>query len=396
MLEYLKLNLKIIFKSKFRFLTTIFGIMISIILFVITLSILNLERDKFYKSISKMGKNSFKINILSDEMRGVLSFEDIKALKDSNLYIKSISPELYFKGLIKSNYDEIASYVIGGSEDYKDFMGMDIIYGRFFTKDECALKENVIIIDNVTSMSLFGTENSLGREVLIKGGKVHRKYKVIGVMRYPSNIWKENKNIISFSVIPIDNYINNFGSNKSFEYLYVSINENENTNLISSSIVDFLKVKNGERKHSYKAEHFLKLDSEVTNINNGFILIFKLMIYVFFILSGINVIITMGFNIKDRQDEILLRRLSGSTKEEIFFKFLMEGVIICFISGVLGSLVSFIMVFLINHMFNVNLNFTFLHVLKFSFLSLILGIIYSVIPSFNASLTTFSYMIKDE
>ena len=63
----------------------------------------------------------------------------------------SISPEAYFKGTISNEFDNLTSYVIGGTEDYKDFMMMEMLNGRFFSRYECANKENVVIIDNVMS-----------------------------------------------------------------------------------------------------------------------------------------------------------------------------------------------------------------------------------------------------
>lgn len=384
MIDDIKVSFKIILTNKFRSFITLFGIIVCISIFTIMISIFNISKQEFYKSMLKMGKNFIKINILNQDSRYYLGFEDILALKNSNLYVDSVSPEICSKGLIYNEFDRKGTYIIGGTEDYIDFMSMDLIHGRFFSKVDRVNKERVIVIDNVTSMSLFGTENSIGREVYILGG-TSRKYTIIGVMRYPSNIWKKNKDITSFCIIPIDSYIENFKFTPLFDYLYISINGEEDAYKVSNSIIDFLKIRNNISKDVYKVEMFLRSENEMNYISGIFITLIKSMSYMCFILSGINVLNAMLYIVETRREEIFLRRLSGGNKLDIFIHFMVESIIFSLIGGVFGLILGCIFIYIINLIFNINLYMEFLWGFYVILISVLLGVLFGIIPSIRAS-----------
>lgn len=383
MINDINQSLKTILKNKLRSFIALFGIALCMALFTIMISIFNVSKDEFYKSLVKMGKNFIKINILNQDTRYYLGFDDITSLKNSNLYIDSVSPEICLKGFIASDFDKKEAYIIGGTEDYIDFMSMDIICGRFFSKVDRVNKENVILIDNVTSMALFGTENSIGREVQI-GFKTPKKYRVIGVLKYPSNIWKKNKDIASFCIIPVDSYIENFKSQSLFEYLYISIKEDEDIYKISNSIIDFLKIRNNISKDVYKAEMFLRYEHELNYINTLFLTLIKFMSCACIMFTGINVFNSMFYIIESIRREMFLRKVNGENKLEVFTHLILVCIIFSFIGGLIGSLIGCLSLYIINLIFNVNLYIDILYMIYFILISILLGAIFGAVPCIYA------------
>lgn len=386
-IDHINLSLKLIFKNKFRRLTSIIGIIIGFILLIISFSLLKIGEIKLISSTDKIGKNIIKINVINSEkcFKNYFNFDDIKFLKYSNLSINSISPELYFKGVVSNEFCNLSSYIIGGTEDYKDFMMMDMVNGRFFSEYECLNKENVIIIDNVTSNNLFGTEDSIDREVYIGvcPSKLY-KYKVIGVIKHPSNIWKDNENILSFSVVPISTYIKNFNRDPFFEYLYISLNSKQDINLIGESIINFLKVKNNIRKDIYKLENFLKLEDTIDEANSLITKIIKVTGYIFIFISGIIITNVMFSNINSRKNEISIRKICGANKFDIFIQFICESFILSLIGGMFGVLLGGMMTVFLSSLINENLSTNFINLFKILIISLITGVIFGIFPAIKS------------
>ena len=388
-IDDINLSIKIILRNKFRTFIAIIGIVTGVSLLIVTFSLLKIGEMKILSNIDKIGKNIIKINMINSEnsdkyLKYYFNFEDIKSLKNSSLSINSISPEAYFKGTISNEFDNLTSYVIGGTEDYKDFMMMEMLNGRFFSRYECANKENVVIIDNVMSNNLFGTEDSINREVYIGNSKKLCKYKVIGVIKHPSNIWEMNDSVVSFSIIPISTYVKDFNKYPFFDYLYISLNNKKDMNIIGDSIINFLKIKNNITKDIYKVENFLRSEDKINEINNLIIKIIRIIGYIFIVISGINITNVMLFSVNNRVNEIGLRKISGANKYDIFIQFITESSILSLVGGIIGVFLGSMVTFFLGRIINENLNINFINLFRFLIISLITGVIFGLFPAIKA------------
>lgn len=378
------LSLKIIFKNMFRNLVSLVALIMGVSLFIIVFFILRGSKDNFLYNCEKSGSGFIKIHTLNfnNDSRYYLKVDDINSLKYSELSIKSISPETYFKGIITNKFTNLGCHVIGGSEDYKDFMVMDMMFGRFFSSHECLNKDNVIVIDNFTSMKLFGVENSLGREVYIDcKNKIH-KYKVIGVMKYPSNLWKQTLNASSFCIIPVGTFIDNFNASPFFDHMYVSFEDNEYDN--SNLIINFLKVKNGISKDIYQVESFMKQENHVKNMSNMFAKMVELTIVVFVFLNGLNIMNFMLCMIENRAGEIGVKKCVGANKADIFLQFIFESMVLSFFVGVGSLFIGVICSYFICLIMNIQFILTILNILILILICIFMGLIFGIIPALKA------------
>ena len=132
----INLSLKIIFKNMFKNFIALFGIIMGISLFVILFCVLKYDKNIFLHNYQKIGSNFIKVHTLNfnKDKKYYLNFDDIRSLKYSDLSIESISPEVYFKGIISNKFTNLGCYIIGGTEDYRDFKFMYKIIYWYYTK----------------------------------------------------------------------------------------------------------------------------------------------------------------------------------------------------------------------------------------------------------------------
>jgi putative ABC transport system permease protein len=110
----------------------------------------------------------------------LLTVEDARALARESNMIAVVSPEIQRGGIsIKSRYNAAALTVHGIEPQYQFIRTIDIEQGRSFrhTDEEGALRVAIIGADATTQ--LFGTRNSIGQTVMIRG----LPYTVIGKIR---------------------------------------------------------------------------------------------------------------------------------------------------------------------------------------------------------------------
>ncbi len=381
MINDIKLSLKISLKNILKNTLSLVGIIILISLVIMIFSIIRVSENKFEYVSEKMGSNFIKINTLNPnkDRRYYLNFDDIYSLKQSNLSIKSISPEIYFKGMVTNGLSTLPCYIIGGSEDYKDFMVMDMMYGRFFSNYECVNKENVIVIDNFTSLNLFGSENSLGREVYLGDSKNLDKYKIVGVINNPSNIWRKNINVTSFCIIPINNLIYKFNHNSLFEYVYVSLNGEDIYNA-PYSIINFLKVKNNVSKDIYQIENFMKQEVYINNMGNAFMKIVEFIIGILILISGISLMNLSNLLINNRVKEIRIKKIFGANNYQIFSEFIVEYFILYILIGIISGGIGISLTYILGIVTRVSILFNFWQIFLFLLIMGLSGLIFTFIP----------------
>lgn len=382
-IDNLKLSFKIIFRNKFRSLFMIFGIVgVSFVLSLYFAFGKNIE-IKFSNNVRKMGCDFVKVKTSNyfSGFKYFFNFDDINSLKNSSLGIKSISPEIFLKGKIDNKLSSLNSYIICGNEDYFEFMTMDLISGRFFNKHECVNKEKVVLIDVFTSLKLFGTENSIGKYVDLEDGKSISKFRIIGILSYPSRVFKEINSVPSFCIIPINTYAYSLGGNKNFEYMYVSPQKNENIYSLSREILKFLKIKKGALKDEYEIESFINQENRFRGLENIFYENFKFTFILMVFLCGLNIMCVMLYNVNNRIFEICLRRSLGGSRIHVFGEFIFESFILSFLGGLIGIFVFVIF----NFMFSLNYSFGFLNFI-FSLLCIsLIGILFGIFPALKAS-----------
>lgn len=327
------LSLKIIFRIAFKNIELLTGIIIGFSFFVVSLML---------KGDGGLNGEFFKIQSLNSN-KYPLSFGDIKSLRASTLPIKSISSEESFMGIITNKFNDLHCEIIGGGEDYKNFVSMNLMFGRFFSEHEHLKRENVIVIDNFTSLKLFGVENSLGREVFLENGEKRGKYKVIGIVK--NSINRDNLlNIRGVCIIPIENFLREFKGELFFNYICVSVKDGNEIFKVSNSIINFLKVKNNTSKDVYQ---IVKMESVNPRFKGDILKIFNL-VFAFLNLINFKKFIICILGDRDKNFKI------------IFNLCLLSSLILGFISINLGLFISFLM----KTFLNLNLSFNFLDILK--------------------------------
>ncbi len=263
-------------------------------------------------------------------------------------------------------------------EHYWDTISPYLESGRLIDASDVARQAKVCVLSGEMVKELFGEENPLGKEVIVRS----YPYTVIGTLGGPDNLE------ISRSVfVPLSLAIHHLGQIRQYVRMNIRVDAPENVSTVRSLAEFQLRrahpgFANGIFVRSY--------DSRLDRVN--FVrLVVRVFIYlaliVVFILGKIGLTNVMLGAIHERRREIGLRKAVGATDSLIRSQFVLECLMVSVGSGIVGAAIGIISVLILR--ITLELNVSNLVLVTSVFLDLlftiVIGVAAGLYPSAEAS-----------
>lgn len=351
-LRQIRNTLLIIGKNPAKAILTSIGIIVATVLYVIFMIVANsfIEQNKnYYKTMNyneivseseiseyceeiliNRYKNNNDVNILfykngKQDLTGFKTYG--KSLKVNVIGVQNNYTELPFVRLDKSN----------------SLIQTKITSGRAINESDNIGKKRVCNIYESHALLLFNDINCLGNRITLNG----LEYVVVGLLEDTEDLlWLNQKNLKSDKNPPFTFYIPKaLSSDDDKNYCVMEYNAEEVYN--ECKILHDLTAAN-----FYCKTDILNQIEETHDEMKMYIFLLMIMI-VFF--SGIIIMVTMIFNVKEKYHEIGIRRALGASKSEIMFSILFEALIYCglglFFGVVLGIVLSSLLISILSNYF---------------------------------------------
>ena len=382
------ISISAIFENKVRSFLTALGIIIGVYS-VTMMGTLIAGLDKTFEgSMSFLGKDVLYISRW--EWFGDMEWwevrnrprirpEYVEKVKDKSQYALAVAPVMQRGASLSYNENETRTQIFGTNVDYMETISTNIAEGRFFTNSEDRLGKRVTIIGDGIKKAFFGDVNPIGKYIKID----NMKFKVIGVLEEQAKflgLFSTDKQ----AVLPFGAYKRIF-SKRGFMRLSIKVPQDkldESVDEIRFIMRNMRGLKPNQKDdfaiNQTKAfeKQYLALKIAIGGTGT-FITLLSL------IVGGIGVMNIMFVSVKERTKEIGVRKAIGATKTMIRSQFLMEAITICSLAGLVGLSLAYISSLLLNKIFPSTLD---LGLAIFAILmSMIVGIISGLIPSFKAS-----------
>ena len=345
-------SIEAIKKNKVRSLLTGFGIAWGIFILTLLLSVSSSFDQGLRKALG--GLNSRDILFTG----GTVTKINVGAVQGSKIQftasmlndleskfsekINSVSPIVNYMPSkpIKSGKSFFYSQIIGVNNDYFNIDKKEIIEGRIFNKLDKAQTRKVVMLGSKTVEKNFKNEASvIGKNILIDD----IWFTVIGVYKSASNFDFLNISEVIIPYYTLNNVLKNVIEFDSFRILP---NEHADPIKLEKNITAFLS----------KELKFKKSDKQALDIVNSFedSLDFRklfggLTIFLWFV--GLSLLTTgvigisniMYISVKERTKEIGIRKALGATPSSITKMFMTESLLITNVAGLIGFVISVIM-----------------------------------------------------
>ncbi|HMI05153.1 MAG TPA: ABC transporter permease [Pedobacter sp.] len=397
--NYFKIAIAVLLRRKFFTFISLFGISFTLTILMTTTALLDnvlspsypdYKRDRSLYADRVTIKNSEKGWINGSSMSLNFIKRYISTLKKpekiafytfgrtANAYVNNKKINVEFK-YTNDAYWDVAEY--------------DFLEGKSYTKQQLDNAERVTVISERTKKAYFGDLDKVAGK-FIELDNVN--YRVVGVVK---GVPRSNRNYYGDVYLP-------YTVSKS-KYEEQGLMGNFGVTLLAKSEADLPAVRAEYKKMLSKVPNekdFDKLYAHADTIfedfarrlfgtddSSGFgkmIIIVTLSVLLFLLLPTINLVNINVTRIIERSSEIGVRKAFGASSKTLVYQFLVENIILTLLGGILGILLSLIVIYFFNQSslipdLKLSLNFTVLSVGLG--LCLIFGLMSGVYPAWRMS-----------
>lgn len=407
MLENVRLSFQSIWAHKMRSFLTMLGIIIGIASIISIVSTIEGTNEEIKNNLIGSGNNTVEVMLYQNgyEMT-IYSSSDIPS------GIREVSDEICEEILGLDSVENVTRYnerqnsegvfyqnemlsdvrIRGIDTRYFDTVGYIVRTGRNFIASDSEYFRKLIIIDQTAADNLFRNEDPVGKTIEIN----RVPFTVIGVV--------DKAKKFAPKINSIEDYYNY--TDQSAGYIYmpktswpIVYNYDEPENVIVKAVstddmedagqktADILNktISSSQTEVKYKADNLLEQAQQLQDLsnatNNQLIWIASISLLV----GGIGVMNIMLVSVTERTSEIGLKKAIGAQKKAILGQFLTEAAVLTSIGGVLGVACGIGMAELINRFSGVPVSINVGASVLAVVFSMLIGILFGIIPSVKAA-----------
>lgn len=293
--------------------------------------------------------------------------------------VSQVAPSMLITGSVRDG-DRIAKNapIVATTQAFDEVQDIDMLEGEFISE---GLDRETAVLGANLSVELFGTEQSLGRQLSIR----NRTFTVVGVLKridQPTSLGSYDYNRSAFISLEAGRAFNQ------------GITQIQQINIRAESVPDAAatadRIHEAVLQNHDGEEDFAVMEAhETIQITDS---LFQILISVIsaiasisLIVGGIGIMNIMLVSVTERTREIGIRKAIGATNGQILSQFLIESVVMSVAGGIIGLLVAYILAFAISTFLPFTPALTGSIVLTALLLSTIIGVVFGLFPALRAA-----------
>ena len=406
MIENIRLSFQGIWSHKMRSFLTMLGIIIGIASIISIVSTIKGTNEQIKKNLIGSGTNTVQIQLYQGDyqyemlynglpdgipVRDETTMEKIKSVKNVEDAAFYTSRSDYNNSVYYGNNGISGSQVFGVDNNYFTTNGLVLKSGRTFVDSDFTDFHAAAIIDADTADSLFDGENPIGKTIEISG----IPFTVVGVVDEDSKF----EPVIN----SIDEYYTYY-SNSSASRIFVpssmwpalySFDEPQNVAIRVSNteamtdagkaVAEIMNTNVTNSEIKYQAQDLLKQAQDLQDLssstNSQLIWIASISLLV----GGIGVMNIMLVSVTERTREIGLKKAIGAKKSRILWQFLTEAAVLTSLGGIVGVGAGIGLAAIISRVTSAPVAISVPSIIIAVVFSMVIGIIFGLLPSFKAA-----------
>ena len=319
--------------------TVALGLYIFIVLFGIGKGLQNAFQEGFTRDAQNLisiftGKTTIAYEGLQADRQVTLNNSDYNAIVDAHPEKVQYSTPRYSTNLNVKYGKESGFYQISGANDEEvKIENRQLLNGRFISPKDIDEKQNVAVIGRMVQRDLIKNADPVGKELEINGSV----FKVIGVFSDDGGDWDER--MIS---IPISTLQQMKKGSDTVSTVYIAYDEKLNPEQALAYSDQLKKELKARKKVSPDDENAVVVRNRAEGLKDSFQFLFVITMIVGFIglgtlLAGIiGISNIMVYIVKERTQEIGVRKAIGAKPRSIVSLIIQESIVITVISGLIG------------------------------------------------------------
>jgi putative ABC transport system permease protein len=342
LLDAVRLSLGAIARNKLRAALTVLGIFIGITAVVIVTAAATTTADAVVGEIDSFAANALFVWPRPTQASGAktksigrLTETDGRAIAREAVSVANVAPWLSTQGQVVYADKNWATGIIGTTLSYFPIRRYTIARGSSWTESDELLKTKVCVIGQTVALSLFGTEDPVGR--VIRVGR--SPYTVVGVLaaRGTSPFGDDQDDRVMMPIGSFRARVMRTSPGRT-DQLIIGATSDQTVNRAKEQIERILRQRHSSSDGRDDFEVSSQADVRATTdaILGTLSALLLSVAGVSLIVGGIGVMNIMLVSVAERTREIGIRMSIGARERDILMQFLVEAVVLTMIGGLLG------------------------------------------------------------
>lgn len=406
MIENIRLSFQGIWSHKMRSFLTMLGIIIGIAAIIAIVSTIKGTNEQIKENLIGSGDNTVTVELYQGDWPYEIGYEGIpegvpvvseEAVEEMQELENVERVSKFYK---RQEYDNIyyqnttlgGGYLYGIEQDYFASCNYQIQEGRGFDDKDYQGQRKVAILDRDSEEALFQGEKAVGKTIEIKG----EPYTVVGIVAKS----KEFEPVIN----SMEDYYTYAESSSGVVYvpkatwpIIYQYDEPESILLKVKSTDDMTAAGKGsadilnnylsvsDETIKYKAEDLLEQAKEIQELSQSTNMMLIWIAGISLLVGGIGVMNIMLVSVTERTSEIGLKKAIGARKGVILGQFLTEAAVLTSLGGLIGVVVGIILAEVISKVSQTPVAISIPAAVGAVLFSMLIGIIFGMLPSYKAA-----------
>ena len=406
MIENIRLSFQGIWSHKMRSFLTMLGIIIGIASIISIVSTIKGTNEQIKKNLIGSGTNTVQIQLYQGDyqyemlynglpdgipVRDETTMEKIKSVKNVEDAAFYTSRSDYNNSVYYGNNGISGSQVFGVDNSYFTTNGLVLKSGRTFVDSDFTDFHAAAIIDADTADSLFDGENPIGKTIEISS----IPFTVVGVVDEDSKFEPVINSIDEYYTYYSDSSASRIFVPSSMWPALYSFDEPQNVAIRVSNteamtdagkaVAEIMNTNVTNSEIKYQAQDLLKQAQDLQDLssstNSQLIWIASISLLV----GGIGVMNIMLVSVTERTREIGLKKAIGAKKSRILWQFLTEAAVLTSLGGIVGVGAGIGLAAIISRVTSAPVAISVPSIIIAVVFSMVIGIIFGLLPSFKAA-----------
>lgn len=374
-------------RNKKRTLLTMLGIIIGISAVIAIMSLGKGFQKEMIESLTEGDNGAVTINLAfqpNDTVNGIgsqkpFNEEDLRRLERiegvRRAKISKDETTLAYISLNVRNKEQ--NEVIEYAKESKK----EIQWGQGFDERDGQIKRKIAVISSRLAKDLYGSEKAaLSKGILLQG----QYFTILGIFEDSSimNAFSSDASIL----VPKETYRYYFPESKQNNMIDLVIEEGAEATKVSQKALRYLEEEGSMRQAgSYLSYDMSSMIDQISSALSSITWFISAVAGISLFIAGIGIMNMMYISVSERNREIGIRRALGATKQEIMLQFLMEGMTITIVGGIIGYLLGMIFAALLSLILPFSASVDVETVLLAVGVSGLIGLVFSVMPASQAA-----------
>ncbi len=388
-LDTVKMSFSSLLGKKTRSFLSILGIVIGILTIASLLSIALSVRKTVESSINGLGSNLVAVLPGDLESGGfssglgasTLTEQDFLDVKNKVTDVNNVTVAMLISGTVKAADQTLPQAIImASSPGVEKTLNVSVEKGRSISETDESTTAKVVVLGNRAAVVLFGTSDALGKTLELRS----TTFTVVGVLKEISSAGSiGGPDLNSTVIMPVHTGWELTNTKQVFRIMMQATAADKTDKVKNEVKKIILENHKGEKDFSVLTqEDLLKTVNVILNLLTAML---GAIAGISLLVGGIGIMNIMLVSVSERTREIGIRKAVGATQGAILLQFLIEGVILTMLGGLIAVTLYSASLAAVPKDSPIPIDFNWSVVLLSLAFSAIIGIIFGIIPAIGAS-----------